>query len=135
LEESLTHTRTTEQFLKHFPTWELAMKERRRLLTQAALRNSAAPRDVVYAAGDEAILLYSHKGRTYQIPVVVEKSVWEPDHRFSCEKPSKASPDIAYVVRSVLGGTMTVGSRHLRHGSVLDRIAIALEFDDALDLD
>jgi len=111
------------------------MRSRRRLAQKQPMKADAA-RDYLFAAGQEAVLLYKHKGRTYQIPVTVVMAVWESDHSFTSKKPTKPRADISYVVKSSLGGTMTVSGALLRPGGTLDRIAIALEFDDvAPDLD
>jgi len=90
---------------------------------------SAASPDPVFSAGDQALLLYEHKGRTYNVPVVVERAVWAVDESFTLVRPRAPRTDMVYVVKSELGGTMTVRAQDLRPGTVLDRIVAAIESD------
>jgi hypothetical protein len=67
------------------------------------------------------VLLYRRKGTTYKALVEIIRVVGSAH--------DGDPPIINYVIRSELGGTMTVGPRQLRPGNVLDRIAAALEDD------
>ena len=95
-----------------------------------ALRREGVERTVSpFKGGDSAILLYRRKGRTANVPVEIMRILFDVGVG-SNSGPLKV---IAYVVRSEMGGELTVRAADLRPGSVLDRISVALESDDELD--
>ena len=91
---------------------------------------TAAAKNYTFAAGDAALLLYERGHRIHQVPVTIVHSCWAVDDRFTCKKPTAPKDDVAFLVRSENGGTLTVPGKNLRPGSVLDRIVAALDLDE-----
>jgi len=92
-------------------------------------REAVRRKDSLFAGGDAAILLYRRKGRAANVPVRVMRILVDVG-----VGPEGADLKVlAYVVKSELGGELTVRAADLRPGSVLDRISVALESDDELD--
>jgi hypothetical protein len=95
-----------------------------------ALRLEAVKRrDSTFTGGDSAVLLYRRKGRVANVPVQIMGIIFD----VGVGSNGGDLKVLAYVVRSELGGELTVPAADLRPGSVLDRISIALESDDELD--
>jgi len=83
----------------------------------------------VFSVGDPAILLYEHKGKTYQKLVEITKASWGGPVTTG-GRPGYRDPElIEYEVRSEQGGVLGVCALSLRPGNILDRISTALELD------
>lgn len=88
-------------------------------------RISSKMRELRLQFGHEATLMFKRRGKTLLIPVTVVNI------SFSIPHDEKDPVTVNCVtVRSELGGELQVAPTDLRHGTVLDRISLALQVEE-----